>query len=99
MTVDAAKKTRVVVTDTLEKAAEKTGDAASATGKAMSSKSQRIGKFSVDVTENVAGQTYEGGKWVTVTAWDGTKWASKRVWYATKKTGEAVTGDNDGKKP
>ncbi|MEP7149467.1 MAG: hypothetical protein ABI857_11360 [Acidobacteriota bacterium] len=90
VTVDAAKKTRVVVTDGLETAADKTGDAASATGKAVKSNTKTIGNHAVTVTDNVAGSVYEGGKWFVVTTWDGTKWVSKRTWYATKKTGTAI---------
>ncbi len=90
VTVDAAKKTRVVVTDGLETAVDKTGDAASATGKAVKSTSKTIGSHAVTITDNVAGSAYEGGKWFVVTTWDGTKWVSKRTWYATKKTGTAI---------
>lgn len=90
VTVDAAKKTRVVVTDGLEKAADKTGDAASATGKAVKSTSKKIGHHTINVTEDVAGTAYEGGKWFVVTTWDGTKWVSKRTWYETKKVAGAT---------
>src|SRR5829696_6203476 len=78
VTVDAAKKTKVVVTDGLEKAADKTEDAASATGKAVGSTSKKIGNHTINVTENIAGSAYEGGKWFVTTTWDGTKWVSKR---------------------
>ena len=101
VTVDTAKKTKVIVTDSLSKAADKTGDAAAATGSAIKSKSTKFGNTAVNVTENVAGQAYEGGKWFMVTTWDGTKWVTKRTWYATKKaagaTKDAVVGDEDNK--
>ena len=90
VTVGAAKKTKVVVTDGLEKAADKTEDAASATAKAAKSTSKTIGHHTINVTENVAGTAYEGGKWFTVTTWDGTKWVSKRTWMATKKVAGAT---------
>ena len=69
VTVDAAKKTRVVVTDGLEKAADKTEDAASATGKAVKSTSKKIGNHTVNITEDIAGTAYEGGKWFVVKTW------------------------------
>ena len=89
-TVGAAKKTRVVVTDGLEKAADKTGDAAAATGKAVKSTAKTVGHHTINVTENVAGTAYEGGKWFDVTTGDGTKWVSKRTWYETKKAAGAT---------
>jgi hypothetical protein len=81
VTVDTTKKTGVVVTDTLDKAADKTKDAAKATKRT----SKNFGKHAVNVTEDVAGEAYEGGKWFVVTTWDGTKWVSKRVMYPNKK--------------
>ena len=78
---DAAGKVKDVTVD----AADKTGDAASATGKAVKSTSKTIGHHTINVTEDVAGTAYEGGKWFMVTTWDGTKWVSKRTWYETKK--------------
>jgi Flp pilus assembly protein TadG len=81
VTVDTTKKTGVIVTDALETAASETKDAASATKK----KTKQFGKHAVEVTEDVAGETYEGGKWFVVTTWDGTKWVSKRVMYPNKK--------------
>ena len=81
VTVDTTKKTGVVVTDALDKAADKTKDAAKATKKS----SKSFGKQSVEITEQVAGEAYEGGKWLVVTTWDGTKWVSKRVMYPNKK--------------
>lgn len=97
VTVKAAKKTEVVVTDALETAADKTKDATVKTAKVAGSESKKFGNHAVNVTENVAGQAYEGGKWFVVTTWDGTKWVSKRVWYANKTaakaTKDAVIGD------
>lgn len=90
VTVDAAKKVGVVVTDNLEKGADKTKDATVSTAKAVGKKSKKIGSHTIDVTENVAGETYEGGKWFMVTTWDGTKWVSKRTWYATKKVADKI---------
>lgn len=98
VTVDASKKTVVVVTDGLDTAGDKTGKAV----KVGASKTQKFGNTAVNVTENVAGDVYEGGKYYTVKTWDGTKWVSKRVWYATKKsagaTKDLVVGD-DPQKP
>ncbi|HMJ07808.1 MAG TPA: hypothetical protein VK468_02315 [Pyrinomonadaceae bacterium] len=85
VTVDTTKKTTVVVTDNLSKAADKTGDAVVGTTKAAASKTKSFGSHAVSVTDNVVGQSYEGGKWAVVTTWDGTKWVSKRTWFATKK--------------
>ena len=97
MTVDAAKKTGDAVSDGVDKAADTTKEAA----KVGASKSKKFGNQAVRVTENVAGDAYEGGKYFTVTTWDGTKWVSKRVWYATKKgadmTRDAVTGKSSEK--
>lgn len=97
VTVGAAKKTKVFVTDGLEKAGDKTED----TAKAAAKKTKTFGSTTVSTTENVTGQVMEGGKHYTVKTWDGTKWVSKRVWYATKKgataTKEAVVGDGDQK--
>lgn len=89
VTVDTAKKTKVIVTDGLAKAADKTGDAASATANAAKSTSKTIGHHTVTVTENVVAETREDGKWLMVTTWDGTKWVSKRTWFATKKVAGA----------
>ena len=90
VTVDTAKKTRVVVTDGLKTAADKTGDAASATAGAAKSTSKTIGHHTVTVTDNVVGEVKKDGKWFTVTTWDGTKWVSKRTWIETKKVGVAT---------
>jgi hypothetical protein len=90
VTVEAAKKTKVIVTDGLEKAADKTGDAASATAKAAKSTTKTIGSHSVTVTENVAAEVKKDGQWLMVTTWDGTKWVSKRTWMETKKVAGAT---------
>src|SRR3982750_630346 len=71
VTTDTAKKTSVVVTDTLGDAASKTKSATESGVKTTTSKAQTFGKNSVNVTESIAGQTYEGGKYLTVTSWDG----------------------------
>lgn len=86
----AATKIKVVVTDALETAAEKTKNAVVETAKVGASSAQKFGKNTVEVSENAAGRAYEGGKWLTVTTWNGTKWVSKRVWHATKKAAETV---------
>jgi len=80
-TTAAASKTKDVVTDS----ADKTTDVAKDTAGVGKSKSQSFGKNTVTVTENIAGQAYEGGKYLTVTTWDGTKWVSKQVWQPNKK--------------
>ena len=80
-TTTAASKTKDVVTDS----ANKTADVAKDTASAGKTKSQSYGKNTVTVTENIAGQAYEGGKYLTVTTWDGTKWVSKQVWQPNKK--------------
>ena len=53
-------------------------------------KAVTVGRHTVNVTENVAGEVQEGGKYFMVTTWDGTKWVSKRTWYATKKAAGAT---------
>lgn len=85
-TKEGTKKVGVVVTDGLEKSADGTEKAA----KVGASKTKKFGNTAVNVTENVAGDAYEGGKYYTVKTWDGTKWVSKRVWFATKKTADAT---------
>src|SRR4030095_6349947 len=90
VTVDAAKKTKVIVTDGLVTAADKTGDAASATAKATKSTTKTIGHNTITVTHNVAAEVKKDGKWFTVTTWDGTKWVSKRTWIETKKVAGAT---------
>ena len=104
--VGAAKKSRVFVKDGINIAADKTLDAADATGDAVgsgvktaASKTKQVGRYTVGVTDNVAGKVYEGGRYYTVKSWDGTKWASKQVWYNTKKAASAtkdfVVGDGE----
>ena len=90
VTVDTAKKTKVIVTAGLEKAADKTGDAASATAKGAKSTTKTIGNHAVTITDNVVGEVKKDGKWFTVTTWDGTKWVSKRTWIETKKAASAT---------
>ena len=90
VTVDTTKKTAVFVTDGLEKAADKTKDVTVDTTKSAASSTRKFGNHAVSVTENVVGQSYEGGKWFTVTTWDGTKWVSKKTWFATKKAADAT---------
>jgi hypothetical protein len=98
-TKEATKKTTVVVTDNLKKAADKTEDATVDGAKKTASTSKKIGSYTINKTESVAGDAYEGGKYYTVKTWDGTKWVSKRVWYKTKRaadaTKDAVVGDSD----
>ena len=83
--------------------ADKTKDAAVDGAKAAASGAKKVGGYTVDVTENVAGQAYEGGKWFVTTTWDGTKWVSKKVMYGTKKaagaTKDFVVGDDSPPKP
>jgi hypothetical protein len=81
VTVGTATKTKVFVTDNLQTAADKTKDAAKVAAKTT----KTFGNNAVHVTENVVGQTYEGGKWFMVSTWDGTKWVAKRTWYPNKK--------------
>lgn len=101
-TKEVTKKTAVVVTDKVEDAADKTKDVTVDAAKKTAKTSKKVGSYSIDVTENVAGHAYEGGKYYTVKTWDGTKWVSNRVWYKTKKaadaTKDAIVGDGD-KKP
>ncbi len=82
VTKDVAGKTKDVVETGSEKSVEG--------GKAVGSKATKIGSYSVDVTENVVGTAYEGGRWLTVKTWDGTKWVSKRAWFKTKKVSGEV---------
>ncbi len=102
---DAASKTKkatVKVSKTTAGAVNETIDATADVGKKAVKTSKKIGDYTIEITENVAGKVYEGGKWFTVTTWDGSKWVSKRVWFATKKSANAakdvVVGDED-KKP
>jgi hypothetical protein len=80
----AAPKHSVVVTDMLADSANKTNAATAADNKPKST-SKSFGGNMVTVTDNVVGQAFEDGKWLTVTNWDGTKWVSKRQWFPNKK--------------
>jgi hypothetical protein len=66
--------------DVVDKSKDVTVDAAKKTG----SGAKKFGKTTVSVTEKVAGQAYEGGRWLVVTTWDGAKWVSKKVWFPDK---------------
>ena len=109
VTKDVAGKTKDAVVDGTDKTVEVSKDVAGETkditveaAKNVGSKTKKIGGYTVDTTENVVGSAYEGGRWLTVTAWDGTKWVSKRTWFAARKAAEAtrdfVVGDET-KKP
>lgn len=97
VTVDAAKKTAGVTKGVADKTTEVTVDGAKATGAGA----KKIGGYTVELVDNVKGQSYEGGRWLVVTTWDGTKWVSKRTWFATKKaataTKEFVVGEEKDK--
>lgn len=102
---DAASKTKNATVKASKDAAKAVNAAADETadvGKKIGKSSRTIGDYTIEVTENVAGTAYDGGKWFVVSTWDGSKWVSKRVWFATKKTANAakdvVVGDED-KKP
>lgn len=110
-TVDATKKTVKTTKNVYEKVEDKTVEAVEATpnvaekaadatidgAKAVGRGAKKFGNKTVEVTDNVVGQAYEGGKWFVVSTWDGTKWVSKRTWYATKKgasaTKDAIVGE------
>ncbi|HEY8562875.1 MAG TPA: hypothetical protein VIL74_21030 [Pyrinomonadaceae bacterium] len=95
LTKDAADKT----SDATKKVAGKTKDATVDAAKTTGSGLKKVGNYSVELVDNVKGQAYEGGRWLTTTTWDGTKWVTKRAWYATKKaaavTKDAVSGDQN----
>lgn len=76
-------KPAVVVTDNLDKSS---ANIAGATTAKPASTTKAFGNHTLNITENVTGQSYEGGKWFTVTKWDGSKWVSKREWFPNKKT-------------
>jgi hypothetical protein len=106
VTKDTASKTKVVVEDAYDKAAEKTPeiagetkDATVKTGKVAASTTNKIGEYSINVTEGAAGHAYEGGRWLMTSTWDGTKWVSKRIWYPTKKAASATKDAVMGEKP
>jgi hypothetical protein len=81
VTVKTAKKTTSAVADAVDDSASKTKQAA----KVGAAKAQKFGSTTVSVTENIAGDAYEGGRYLTVTTWDGVKWVSKRQWFPNKK--------------
>ena len=80
VTVDAAKKTVVVTSDLTDKTKDATVNAA----KATASGAKKFGNYTVELTDTVKGETYEGGRWLVVTTWDGVKWVSKRAWFPNK---------------
>lgn len=82
--VESATKTTLVVQDALADSADKTKTAAGTAENKIKASSKSFGGNTVNVTENVAGETYEGGRWLTVTTWDGVKWVSKQKWFPNK---------------
>lgn len=82
---DTPSKIKVVVTDGLQTAADKTKDAASAVAETTKKTAKSFGNKTVEVTEGVVGQAIKQGRYYTVKTWDGTKWVSKQVFYETKK--------------
>ena len=89
-TKEAAKTVKVVVTDGLEKAADKTKDVALTVADKTKKTAKTFGNHTLEITENIAGEVREGGKYYTVKTWDGTKWVAKQVWFATKNTADKV---------
>jgi hypothetical protein len=73
------------IVDAAKDAADKTKNATVDAAKETSSGVKTFGNYTVKVTENVVGKSYEGGKWFVTTTWNRAKWVSKRVWYANKK--------------
>jgi hypothetical protein len=84
-TKDTPSKIKVVVTDGLQSAAEKTKDVAGAIADTTKKTAKTFGNKTVEVTEGVVGQAIKQGRYYTVKTWDGTKWVSKQVFYETKK--------------
>lgn len=82
---DAPKKVKVVVTDNLQTAADKTKDTASAVADTTKKTAKSFGNKTVEVTEGVVGEGIKQGRYYTVKTWDGAKWVSKQVFYETKK--------------
>ena len=82
---DAPSKIKVVVTDGLQTAADKTKEAASVVADTTKKTAKSFGNKTVEVTEGVVGQAIKQGRYYTVKSWDGTKWVSKQVFYETKK--------------
>jgi uncharacterized protein YktB (UPF0637 family) len=78
-------KVKVVVTDGLQTAADKTKDTAAAVADTTKKTAKSFGNRTVEVTEGVVGQAVKQGRYYTVKTWDGTKWVSKQVFYETKK--------------
>lgn len=72
---------RVVVTDSLSKPSTPATQA----DKPVAT-TTKFGSHSLTITEGVTGQSFENGKWLTVTTWDGTRWASKRTFFPNKAT-------------
>ena len=79
-TTTTSTNSRVVITDNLSKPSTPPANQSNA----PTTKSTKIGNFSVNVTEGVTGQNMENGKFLTVTKWDGTKWVTKREWVPNK---------------
>ena len=84
-TTSTPSKIKVVVTDGLKTAAEKTKDAAETVADTTKKTAKTFGNRTVEVTEGVVGQAIKQGRYYTVKTWDGTKWVSKQVFYETKK--------------
>src|SRR5215213_3432959 len=84
-TTDKPSKIKVVVTDGLKTAAEKTKDVAETVADKAKKTAKAFGNKTVEVTENVVGEGVKQGRYYTVKTWDGTKWVSKQVFYETKK--------------
>ncbi len=82
---DPPKKVKVVVTDGLQTAADKTKDAASAVADTTKKTAKSFGNKTVEVTEGVIGESIKQGRYYTVKTWDGAKWVSKQVFYETKR--------------
>jgi hypothetical protein len=81
---------KVVVTDNLAKPDASNAQAANQ----AKTTTKKIGNYSVNVTDNVQGQSMENGKFYTVTTWDGTKWVSKRTWMPNPGTAAAPAKPN-----
>ena len=83
-TKSTGSKIKVVVTDGLQTAAEKTKDVAEAVVDKTKKTAKSFGNKTVEVTEGVVGESIKQGRYYTVKTWDGTKWVSKQVFYETK---------------
>jgi uncharacterized protein YktB (UPF0637 family) len=84
-TTDKPSTIKVVVTDGLQTAADKTKDAAAAVADTTKKTAKSFGNKTVEVTEGVVGEAVKQGRYYTVKTWDGAKWVSKQVFYETKK--------------